>query len=166
MNRCRIFATVALIAMAHATHAHIARAQGIGRPPQYVEYRADAISGDGTSLQLGGGVVVPMGIYVRLGLIGAAGPTWRDNATLLGGRVDAVARFTFDPLRETPYALSLGGGISVPYVAGDERLRPLLTAVIDIEGRQQGKYTPAFQVGLGGGVRVGVSIRTSPTRWR
>jgi hypothetical protein len=56
--------------------------------------------------------------------------------------------------------------LSLPYTKGDTRTRPYLTAVIDVEGRQRGRFTPALQVGLGGGTRVGVVIRSSATRWR
>jgi len=45
-------------------------------------------------------------------------------------------------------------------------VRPLLTAVIDLEGKRHGAYTPALQVGLGGGVRVGVALRRSPANRR
>jgi hypothetical protein len=70
-----------------------------------------------------------------------------------------------DPFRETPVALSLGGGVSVPYVDG-QRVRPYLTLVADLEGRKRGAITPAIQIGLGGGARVGVVLRTSVARWR
>ena len=129
--------------------------------PRYAEYRADAIVGDGTAVQAGAGLTVPMGIYVRLGLIGAAGVTHDDGANRFSGRTDAIARFSFDPFREMPYALSLGGGVSVPYVDGMRQVRPYFTAVIDIEGKRRGRLTPAFQVGLGGGTRVGFALRTS-----
>jgi hypothetical protein len=45
-------------------------------------------------------------------------------------------------------------------------VRPYLTVVIDVEGRMRGPVTPALQVGLGGGTRVGVVLRASKARWR
>ncbi len=128
----------------------------------YAEYRADAITGRGTTVEVGAGPTLPLGSYVRLGLIAAAG---LDDHSTLAGRTDAVARFTFDPLREMPYALSLGGGVSVPYAEGT-RVRPYLTFVVDVEGRRRGRFTPALQVGLGGGTRIGIALRTSPQRQR
>jgi hypothetical protein len=128
--------------------------------PRYAEYRADVIAGNGTAVQAGAGLTIPMGIYVRLGLLGAAGVTLDDGAKAFSGRTDAIARFTLDPFREMPYGLSLGGGVSVPYGEG-ARVRPYLTAVIDVEGRRRGRLTPALQVGLGGGTRVGLAFRTS-----
>jgi len=135
-------------------------------PPPYAEYRADVIAGSGTTTEAGAGLVVPLDIYVRLGLDGALGSTWRDGATRGSGRVDGIARFLLDPFREVPVGLSLGGGVSVPYVVGDEHVRPYLTAVIDVEGRMRGPVTPAIEVGLGGGTRVGFVLRASPRRWR
>lgn len=134
-------------------------------PPPYAEYRADVIAGRGTAAQVGGGVTVPMGLYVRLGLIGAVGATRHDGATRASGRSDAIARFVLDPFHELPVALSLGGGVSVPYEA-NRRIRPYLTAVVDLEGRRRGGVTPALQVGLGGGTRVGIALRRSPPQRR
>jgi hypothetical protein len=135
-------------------------------PPAYMEYRADAIFTRGATVQGGLGRVFPLGTYVRLSVDGAAGPTWRDGSVHASGRVDAISRFLLDPFREVPIALSLGGGVSVPYVSGDSRVRPYATVVADIEGRWRSGYTPALQVGLGGGVRMGVVVRTSTLRWR
>jgi len=129
-------------------------------PPPYAEYRVDAIAGRGTTVQGGVGYTVPMGIYVRVAAIAAAGPQWRDGETLLAGRTDLLARFVLDPFRQTPIALSLGGGVSVPYQQHTVT-RPFLTAVVDVEGRRRGRVTPALQVGLGGGARVGVVLRAS-----
>lgn len=145
--------------------ASIACAQDLSSPPRYTEYRADAIIGRGTALEGGLGLVVPFGAYVRMGLDGAAGESWRAGAAHLSSRIDAIGRFLLDPYRETPLAVSLGGGVSVPYVDG-ERVRPYLALVVDIEGRMHRGLTPAVQIGLGGGARIGVVLRTSTVRWR
>jgi hypothetical protein len=142
------------------------RAQGGGGPPVYAEYRADAIVGRGTSVQGGAGVSLPLGVYVRLAVDASAGATWRDATTRASGRVDAIGRFLLDPFREVPVALSLGGGVSVPYVDKQSQVRPYLLLVVDVEGRTRGPVTPALQIGLGGGTRVGLVLRTSTGRWR
>ena len=90
----------------------VPKAQAQNQPPAYAEYRADAIVGRGTAAQGGAGVVVPLGIYVRLGIDAAAGATWRGDATRASGRVDVIGRFLLDPFRETRLGLSLGGGVS------------------------------------------------------
>ena len=132
----------------------------------YGELRGDAIFGDGTALQGGGGIVFPAGIYVRVNVDGAVGTRLRDGEAHTSGRADVIARFLLDPFRELPFGLSLGGGVTVPYTDGDTGVQPYLTAVIDIEGRRHGRFTPALQIGLGGGARVGVLLRTSTRAWR
>jgi hypothetical protein len=117
-------------------------------------------------VQGGVGAVIPLGTYVRVGVDAAGGPTLHDGSSRAAGRIDAIGRFLLDPFREAPVGVSLGGGLSLAYVDGDKRVRPYLTAVVDIEGRRRGAVTPAFQVGLGGGTRVGVVLRTSQPRWR
>jgi len=134
--------------------------------PGYAEFRLDAIFARATSIQGGVGGVIPLGTYVRLGIDAAGGPTVGDESSRASGRVDAIGRFLLDPFREAPVGVSVGGGLSLQYVDGDKRVRPYLTAVVDIEGRRRGAITPALQVGLGGGTRVGVVLRTSQPRWR
>jgi hypothetical protein len=153
----RWFAVTVLLAAAAAP----VRAQS-----RYAEYRVDGIAGNGAALQAGAGLTVPLGIYTRLGLDGAAGTTWHDGTPRGSGRFDAIARYTFDPLRETPVALSLGGGVSVPVESGNRRVRPYVTVVVDIEGRRGKQWTPAVQFGFGGGARLGFVLRASPVRWR
>jgi hypothetical protein len=135
-------------------------AQVNGAPP-YIEYRADVIDGRATSAEGGIGFTIPMGTYVRVAAIQGVGATWIAGEAALAGRTDLTARFLLDPLRQMPVALSVGGGVSVPYERGGSRVRPYLTAVVDVEGRRRGRFTPALQLGLGGGTRVGVVLRTS-----
>jgi hypothetical protein len=134
--------------------------------PRYAEYRADVIVGRGTAVQAGAGEVIPLDTYVRLGIDAAVGPAWRDGGMHASGRVDAIGRFLLDPFREIPVAVSLGGGVSVPYTSGDAHLRPYATVVLDVEGRKRGGWTPAVQLGLGGGARLGVVLRRSAPRYR
>jgi hypothetical protein len=131
----------------------------------YPEFRVDALFGAGTTVQGGAGMAVPLGPYVRLGVDGAAGATWDQDRTRSSERIDAVARFLLDPFREVPIGLSMGGGASLRYVDGD-RVRPYLVAVVDIEGRRRSGFTPALQVGLGGGTRVSIVLRRSAPQWR
>jgi hypothetical protein len=138
----------------------VARAQRT--PPPYAELRADAIVARATSLQGGAGLEIPAGVYVRIGLDGAAGATWRDGRAATSGRADAVARFLLDPFREVPVGVSLGGGVSVPVGAPAGSRSPYLTLVVDVEGPSRHGVSPALQVGLGGGARIGLSSRV----WR
>ena len=70
-----------------------------------------------------------------------------------------LVRFLLDPFRQSAYGLSMGGGLSARAEPGD-RVRPRLLLAVDLEGRRSSRgLVPALQVGLGGGVRVGVVLR-------
>jgi hypothetical protein len=135
-------------------------------PPVSPELRADAIVARAPSVQAGAGLEIPAGIYVRIGVDGAAGATWRDGATATVGRADAIARFLLDPFREVPMGLSVGGGVSVPVGAPAGARSPHLVLVIDLEGRVHHGLAPALQLGLGGGARIGLVLRRSAAQWR
>lgn len=135
-------------------------------PPPYAELRADAIVARATSVQAGAGLEIPAGIYVRIALDGAAGATWRDGRAATSGRADAIARFLLDPFREVPVGVSLGGGVSVPVGAPMGARSPYLTLVVDVEGKSRNGVSPALQVGLGGGARIGLVLRRSSRVWR
>lgn len=146
-----------------------ARAQDAGfviRP----ELRADLITGRQSAVQLGGGLQIPAGPYARFGIIGAVGGRLRDRPDLYGdpgvagegrldGRLDLLGRFLLDPYKQSPFGLSVGAGLSLRAEPSD-RVRPLLLVAADLEGREMGGgWTPALQVGLGGGARIGLLIR-------
>lgn len=127
------------------------------------ELRGDVILGRQAAVQLGAGVQVPAGYYVRVGVDGAVGVRIEDagasTRSRLGGRLDVLARFLLDPFRQTSYGLSLGGGMSLRAEQGD-RVRPVLLVAAEIEGRRSTRgVVPALQVGLGGGARVGIVLR-------
>lgn len=134
-------------------------------PTAYPELRADAIFGGRSTAQGGVGIVAPVGVYVRFDLDGAVGATWHDGTSSAVGRVDAIARFLLDPLRENNVGFSIGGGLSAP-ITGDGFRTPYLTLVVDVEGRRRDGWTPGIQLGLGGGARIGFVLRRSPPRWR
>jgi hypothetical protein len=125
------------------------------------EIRADVISSDDrVALQAGGGVEIPAGYYARIGIIGAAGSDLVPNSSReLSGRLDVLGRFLFDPFRQSKWGFSAGAGVSLRVHEGD-RVRPLLLSVIDLEApRPPGGIAPAFQLGLGGGIRIGAALR-------
>ena len=134
-----------------------AQARDTGPKP---ELRVDVIASAGrASVQAGGGAQIPAGDYTRIGVIGAAGTDVVDGSPHPSGRVDVLARFLLDPFRQTTWGFSAGAGISMRARTGD-RVRPLLLAVLDWEGpRRQSGVSPAFQIGLGGGVRIGGAVR-------
>jgi hypothetical protein len=155
----------ALYAAAVLSAAIAPRLAAQQEPRMYAELRADAFLASGGSAQAGGGIVIPAGVYARVGLDGAAGVRWHDGTSSGVGRIDLIARFLLDPLRENNIGLSVGGGLSAP-IDGNGFKTPLLTVVLDVEGRQRAGWTPGLELGLGGGARVGVVLRRSPPRWR
>jgi hypothetical protein len=123
------------------------------------ELRADLIAGRQPAAQVGAGVQLPLGYYVRIGLVGAAGVRLDDVSPRADARIDLLARFLLDPFRQSRYGLSVGGGLGLRAEPGD-RVRPVLLVAADLEGRRSARgITPALQVGLGGGVRLGVVLR-------
>lgn len=156
-------AGAAWVLAAAVAGAPAARAQQPETPPLAPELRVDLIAGHAAAIQLGGGVQLPAGYYARIGLDAAVGTAIGDRTASgrrgLDGRLDLLARFLLDPFRQTAYGLSLGGGASLRAEPGDH-VRPVLLVALDIEGRRSARgFVPAVQVGLGGGLRMGVVLR-------
>jgi hypothetical protein len=124
------------------------------RPRVDGEIRLDALVARVDAIQLGAGVTAVAGTYVRMGIDGALGLSRHG----LGGRVDGFARFHFDPFRQSRWAPYGGGGISGRFDKG-ERTRAYLLVFLGIDGPVKGSITPSFELGLGGGGRVGVILR-------
>ena len=124
------------------------------------EWRVDGIFARTSGVEAGLGVSIPQGIYVRTGLVGGVG-VGRHGAE---GRTDLLSRFSLDPFRQSRWALYGGGGISGRYrTREDGGSRTYLLVVVGLEGplpfgRTEG-WVPVFEVGLGGGARVGVGVR-------
>ena len=137
-------------------------AHGQERAPAQPQLRVDAIDvrsiREGT-VHGGAGVDVPLGYYARLGVLIGGGITRRDDVILGSGRADVIARFLLDPFREARWGLSVGAGMTVGYIAGED-WREFLVVVLDVEAPPvRRRVVPAFQLGLGGGVRVGIVAR-------
>ena len=124
------------------------------------EARVDVIASSGrTSIQAGGGVQIPAGYYARVGVLGSVGADVISGGHQQSARVDVVGRFLLDPFRQVNWGISVGAGVSFRAREGD-RVRPLLLAVVDVEGkRSTSGISPALQLGLGGGVRAGGALR-------
>jgi hypothetical protein len=133
------------------------------------EVRVDGLFGHHSAVQLGAGVQIPFGYYVRMGVDAAVGARLGDNGgtrSRADARLDLLMRFLLDPFRQSPYGLSLGGGIGLRAEPGDH-VRPVLLVALDLEGKRWSSgWVPALQVGLGGGARVGVILRKGALRAR
>jgi hypothetical protein len=161
-------ATVAAFALGALSRA--TRAQDVARARAHGELRADYIGPRPHTVQIGAGVNLPVGPYLRVGVIGAGGVGWRDGQSGASGRADVIGRFALDPFREHRWGLSAGGGLSVRYDAtganSPHRWRALVALVIDLEGPRAGSVAPAVQLGLGGGLRAGVVLRGAQSGFR
>lgn len=122
--------------------------------PVDAEMRLDGIVSRFSAVQLGVGLMTTAGYYVRLGADGALGFSRHG----LSGRIDGLARFHFDPFRQSRWAPYGGGGISGRFDKG-EKARAYLLVFFGMDGPASGGVTPSFEVGLGGGGRVGVILR-------
>jgi hypothetical protein len=118
------------------------------------EFRIDGIIARVSALQVGAGVTMVAGTYVRSGIVGALGFS-RDG---LSGRIDGIARFHFDPFRQSRWAPYGGGGISGRFdrIAG---ARAYLLLLAGLDGPVRNGMTPSVELGLGGGARIGVILR-------
>jgi len=129
------------------------------------EFRADVLGAAPYAVQVGGGVNLGAGYYQRVELDAAAGALRRNGALRGTGRADALMRLLLDPFGQQHWALSLAGGVSLRYEAGD-KVRPYLTGVLDFEGPVNHGVRVAYQLGFGGGGRFGVVLRRTHTVWR
>ena len=125
------------------------------------EVRLDGIIARLSALHLGAGFTVPAGTYVRMGAV--AGVGFSRNG--LSGRIDGFARFHFDPLRQSRWAPYGGGGISGRF-DNDEKARAYLLLLLGLDGPVYSGATPSFELGLGGGARIGVIFRRAAAERR
>lgn len=141
-----------------ARDAHAQRANRSRAPRVQPEVRADFVDARVPAAHIGLGFSVPASTYVRLGVVAAAGQAWSNGNATFAGRIDALARFVVDPFREFRWAPYGSGGVGAIY-DGDEHWRAVLVGALGIEGPATGRVVPAFEVGFGGGARIGVSLR-------
>jgi hypothetical protein len=126
--------------------------------PQW-ELRQDVTLAREPGAHLGVGLNVRAGYYVRLGAALAAGAVKRRDDIWVGAqRVDLTARFLLDPFGERPRAWYGGGGVSLSQQPG-ERVSAALQLLVGFEGRRRRTVTPAIEIGVGDGVRLGVVLR-------
>ena len=133
------------------------------QPPQQKiqsEARVDAIFARTAGVEAAYGFTVPAGIYVRSGLVAGIGAGRHG----VEGRTDLISRFSFDPFRQSRWAPYAGAGLSGRYRSKlDGGSRAYILVFIGVEGPlplgETSGWVPAFEVGLGGGARVGLVLR-------
>ena len=148
-----------MISLGFATPPVIGGAQIVQQKLQS-EGRVDAIFSRSAGVEAAYGLTVPVGIYVRSGIVAGIGAGRHGTE----GRTDLIARFSFDPFRQSRWAPYAGAGLSGRYRSErDGGGRAYILVFLGVEGPlalgvREG-WVPAFEVGLGGGARVGVILR-------
>lgn len=151
----------ALRALVGAPLALVAAAAHAQAPARHVvpEARLDGFAGRLPGAQAAAGLSADAGTYVRLALLAGVGAERRPGGVVAGvQRVEGVARFHVDPLRQARRGVYFGGGLAVRHATGAP-LRPALVALVGIEGRPHGGVTTAVEAGVGGGARLGLAFR-------
>lgn len=128
------------------------------------DLRIDGLFARSSAVEAGYGVSIPAGIYVRNGLLAALG----SGRHGLEGRTDFVTRFSFDPFRQSRWAPYGGAGLSGRYrPTADGGSKAYLLIFLGMEGPlptgHAAGWVPAFEIGLGGGARVGFVLRRGTT---
>ena len=124
------------------------------------EGRIDGIFSSETAVHGGLALSVPAGLYVRTGVVLGAG-LGRDG---FDSRADLIGRFSFDPLRQTRWAPYGGAGVSARFASTEDgSAKGYLLFFVGMEGPvprgRTASIVPAFEIGLGGGARVGIILR-------
>jgi hypothetical protein len=122
--------------------------------------RLDLIAGNVTALQAGLGVITPLSYYFALGGTVAAGV----SRTGFSGRGDLYSRFSLDPNHTYYWEPYIGGGVTVRADGGGPGTRTYLLGIIGMDGPSAGGIAPGVELGLGGGVRLGVTLRWATAR--
>jgi hypothetical protein len=144
------------------------------RPAAVVpELRVDGAFGREDAVTASAGVFVDAGLYTRLGLLAGGGLARipgiaaddGDQGVAPVARIEALARFHLDPLRQSRRGVYAGGGIGLA-LRETQAPRYALVALLGVEGAPRGGMAPAVEVGLGGGVRVAVALRRARTARR
>jgi hypothetical protein len=151
--------TLLAAAVAEAQGPVQRRAEPRVRPELRVDYVA---APDG--VQIGAGAAVRMSTYVRVGAIAGVGPHFSDAVERFGWRADIFGRFQLDPFRERRWAPYAAAGVSIRG-AGSES-DEFLMALVGLEGPLARGWSPAIEVGLGGGFRAGLVMRRGGGRYR
>lgn len=124
--------------------------------PVQGEVRADVIISSLTAVHAGAGLSVPLGTYVRAGMVAAIG-TGRNG---FDARTDAIARFQLDPFRQKRWAPYGGGGVTYRFSDDEGASGGYLLVFAGMEGQPSARgWVPALEVGLGGGTRIGLVLR-------
>ena len=135
------------------------------RAPRRLELRADYTAARASRLEGSAGVVLPVGTYVRVALSGGAGTGEERGSRFTAWRGDATVRFQLDPFHQAKAGVYGAAGIA--WLDGDGRAGTArLTLGAGLELPEWGPVAPALELGVGGGARIAIALRTAARRWR
>ena len=127
------------------------------------EFRLEAVAADAPSALAALGLNLRAGWYVRVGAsvgIGVIAPEAGPQVGLLRG--DASVRFHLDPFAERRRGLYGGVGVSAAQVGGGIGGQPpVLVLLAGVESQPRRGRAWALELGLGGGLRVGLAWRSA-----
>lgn len=162
----RLVRLLLLAALSTAGLAPVAvRAQQQVTAAPQLEARVDGILSPTGGAMAGLGVNVRAGWYARLGLALSVGAISASGDLASTQRLDATARFLFDPFAEGRRAFYAGAGLGAQRSAAGE-VQGLLLGIVGVEGRSEGRIVPSVELTLGGGARLGVVLRSKRPQGR
>ncbi len=163
MRLRRVIAGSAILLAATAGQASAQRSSGPSfGGPVIVEARADLLAARNTTFQLGVAALWPVSPFLSVGAVGGAGvtrPAAGDERA--SGRAELVARFTPEPAptaRWRLYGQATAGVLAVRGSTG----RAMVSVSMGVEHVSVGAVRPAIELGLGGGLRVAITLRRAP----
>jgi len=122
------------------------------------ELRADVVTGDVVSGQLGAGIHVNTGTYVRLALLAGAGAAWESGESGHSFRLELQGRFHLDPFRNAQYGLYGLGGLATSHDPfNDWQSRLVVGAGMELPAHEHATW--AIEAAFAGGFRLSVVTR-------
>ena len=156
IHRAALVAALLISASAIPTVAASAQEQQVAVAVSYIpSVRLDVLGGDPTALQAGAGIAFPISNYFNIGADAGVGI----SSTGFSGRVDGFGRFSLDPYHQMEWEPYVGGGVTVRGDGGGPGTRTYLLGFIGANGPSTGRIAPGVELGFGGGVRLGFTIR-------
>lgn len=140
-------------------------------PAPVLELRAVLPLGGDPEFQLGPGLSLRAGWYVRTSFALLAGAVQQDSATLAVGRAEAAMRFHLDPFFQGPGCRGRDAGARCRGVYGGVGLsqrflgsgggaeNPVLVLLLGVEGARNARGVWATELAVGGGLRLGLTWR-------
>jgi hypothetical protein len=160
IQRAAVLAALILSVSTVSARDVSAQAQQVAVAVSYVpSVRLDVLGGKPTALQAGAAIAFPFSNYFSIG--GALGAGI--SSTGFSGRADGFAKFSLDPYHQSEWEPYVGGGVTVRADGGGPGTRTYLLGFIGANGPSTGTIAPGFELGFGGGVRLGVTMRFTGT---